>query len=149
MCVAFQEVFAILFEAFEVLLILFVLLAYLPQVLLQLLPNPLFLLLLLLSAELRLALLQLLLLAQSYSQLLCLVLHSLDQLLIAIFSNQFVMDFPEVGDGSFADDGRLQELENGRTVLLLLLQHFLDQLPQLLGVELADWREIGLENFDC
>lgn len=98
----------------------------------------------LLSAELRLALLQLLLLTQSYSKLLCLVLHSLDQLLIAIFSNQLVMDFSEVGDSSFSDDGRLQELENGGTVLLLLLQHFLDQLPQLLGVELADWREIGL-----
>ena len=144
MSVAFQQVFAILLEAFEVLLILFVLLTDLPQVLLQLLPNSLFLLLFLLSAELRLALLQLLLLTQSYSKLLCLVLHSLDQLLIAIFSNQFVMDFSEVGDSSFSDDGRLQELENGGTVLLLLLQHFLDQLPQLLGVELADWREIGL-----
>ena len=90
-----------------------------------------------------------LLLSEGDSKLLRLVLHSLDEVLVAVLSKQFVMNFSEVADGSFADDGRLQELENGRTVLLLLLQHLLDQLPQLLGVKLADWRKIGLKDFDC
>ena len=87
MGVTFQQVFAILFETFEIFLILSVLLAYFPQIFLQLLSNAFFLLLFLLSTELGLAFLQLFLLSQSYSQFFRLVLHSLDQIFIAVFGN--------------------------------------------------------------
>jgi hypothetical protein len=87
MRVTFQQVFAILFETFEIFLILSVLLAYFPQIFLQLLSNAFFLLLFLLSTELGLAFLQLFLLSQSYSQFFRLVLHSLDQIFITVFGN--------------------------------------------------------------
>jgi hypothetical protein len=117
----------------QLLLLLLCLFAHLLQLVLQLLPDPLLLLPFLLGAEIRLGLLLRLLplFREVDAQLFGLVEDALDEYLVSLLFEELVVGLFQVGGGSALDEGGLKELQNGRPFLFLLLEHLVDEFPQL------------------
>ena len=84
-----------------------------------------------------------------YPEFLRLIQDPFNQHSIPILLHKFSISLLQVRYGPFLDDGGLKDIQNQRPILLLFLQHLLNELPQLLGVKLGDGRIVGLHHLHC